>query len=81
MSNKNIFLSLILSSEGTVYELVVPPNSIAHVELQVHGNANVPESRQAVNQAEGVKVLPPQSLDSVRMKVLSGHYKFKLSKV
>lgn len=67
------------SPAGAEYEIVIPPNTIAHIELQAAQGATVTESGKAVNQADGIKVLPPQSLDSVRMKVLSGHYTFSVS--
>ncbi|MFU8849034.1 MAG: family 78 glycoside hydrolase catalytic domain [Opitutales bacterium] len=64
--------------EGATYEIVIPANTIAQIELPVPQGANVTESNQALNQAKGLKVLPPQSLDTIRLKALSGHYTFKV---
>ncbi|HKK17972.1 MAG TPA: family 78 glycoside hydrolase catalytic domain [Opitutales bacterium] len=67
------------NSAGSEHEIVIPPNTIAVVELPAGIDAKVTESGQPINQADGVKVLPRESMNTVRMKVLSGPYTFKIS--
>jgi alpha-L-rhamnosidase len=67
------------NSKGSAHEIVIPPNTIAIVELPAGIDAKVTESGQPINQADGVKVLPRESMNTVRMKVLSGRYTFKIS--
>ena len=67
------------NSTGTEHEIVIPPNTIAIIELPAAQGATVTEGGKAINQVEGIKVLPRQSMDTVRMKALSGHYSFSVS--
>jgi alpha-L-rhamnosidase len=62
------------------HEIVIPPNTIAIIELPAAPGTTVTEGGKAINQSEGIKVLPRQSMDTVRMKVLSGHYHFNVTR-
>jgi alpha-L-rhamnosidase len=66
-------------ANGSRHEIVIPPNTIAIVELPAGVDATVIENGQPINQVEGIKVLPRESMDAVRMKVLSGRYSFTIS--
>ncbi len=65
---------------GTQHEIVIPPNTIAIVELPATAGAQVTEGGQALNQTEGLRVLPSQTPGTVRMQALSGHYKFQVAR-
>jgi alpha-L-rhamnosidase len=65
-------------AEGTHHEITIPPNTIAIIELPRPEGASLTESGNPAHQVEGIKILPPRSLDTVRMKALSGHYQFRV---
>lgn len=62
-----------ITEHGTSYEIVIPPDSTAIIELPADGGLT--ESDQPITEASGIKTLPPGS--SVRrLQVGSGHYRF-----
>ena len=63
---------------GTTYEITIPANTTAIIELNKPKGSTATESGKALNTSEGIKLLPPQSMDTVRMKALSGSYIFKV---
>lgn len=64
--------------EGTTYEIVIPPNTIAQIELPAPQGTIVTEGGRVLHRVEGLKVLPRQAFDTLRLKALSGHYTFKV---
>lgn len=64
---------------GTTYEIIIPVNTFAVVELAAPVGSTATESEKPLNKVEGIKVLPPQSMNTVRMKIGSGNYKFKVA--
>ncbi|PXA04557.1 glycoside hydrolase family 78 [Coraliomargarita sinensis] len=67
------------NSKGSEHEIVIPQNTIAIIELPAAPDAQVTESGLPIHQAEGLKVLPRESLNTLRIKALSGHYQFKVT--
>ncbi len=65
---------------ANTHEIVIPPNTIAIVELPAAIDATVTESGKPVQQATGIKVLPRESMHAIRMKVLGGHYHFNVTR-
>ena len=60
------------------YEIVIPPDTTAIIELPKKAGDVVTESGKALDDAEGVGTLPDQS-DAHRFKVSSGRYRFHIT--
>lgn len=63
-------------AKSTTYEITIPPNTTATIELAAPSGSRVTEVGKPLNQVEGIKVLPLEKVDTVRMKALSGQYRF-----
>jgi alpha-L-rhamnosidase len=61
-----------ITDGGTEFEIVIPPDTTATVELPA---GNITESGKPLSEAEGVTILDP-----TRMKVGSGRYQFSISR-
>jgi alpha-L-rhamnosidase len=66
-----------LTDKGTDYEIVIPPDSTAVIELPDGGALT--ESGKPIAEADGIKILQPGPAVR-RMQVGSGHYRFSLER-
>ena len=67
--------------DGVIYEIEIPANATAVIELPLEKGEQVKESGKALNEVEGLEVLSDAADDGVvRLRVGSGKYQFKKSR-
>ncbi len=61
------------------FEIVIPPDTMATIQLPLGQDEKLTEGGKPLGEAEGVVVLPPCS-DGLKLQVGSGSYRFSVSK-
>jgi alpha-L-rhamnosidase len=68
-----------VGEQGVDYEIVIPPDTTAVIELPAAADDTVTESGQPLGRADGLTVLSGESTPSVRrLRAGSGHYRFEV---
>ncbi len=67
-----------VTNEGTAFEMIIPPDTIAIIELPGAEGTQLLESDDPIESAKGIKVQSSETDGTLRLEADSGHYRFRM---